>query len=194
MMKITNYKIVSTVFTAFLVSFFTVHSVVAGLNTGSDLEPKLNELAMMDIAALEDPEMDELRGGFFSAGDVDISFGFESILKVDGILQTRLSLNIPKITVNPRTREVTYSSIQATSFKSGNLAEGLTVAIPGANGETGLALAKLLQSSPVIIQNRANNRVIQNFKHINLGIKGIDPNFKPGVQGIILPSLINSIN
>ncbi|HBS25992.1 MAG TPA: hypothetical protein DD827_02505 [Gammaproteobacteria bacterium] len=193
-MKLTNFKIVTSVCAALLVTTLAGHSVIAGLYSGTGSTPKLNELAMIDIAALEDPEMDELRGGFFNAGDVEISFGFESILKVDGILQTRLSLNIPKITVNPRTREVTYSSIQATSFKSGNLAEGLTVSVPGSNGETGLALARLLQSTPVIIQNTANNRTIQNFQTFDLGIKGIDPNFTPGVQGLILPSLINSIN
>jgi hypothetical protein len=194
MMKLTNFKIVSSVCTALLITTLAGHSVIAGLSSGNSAAPKLNELAMMDIAALEDPEMDELRGGFFNSGKVEISFGFESILKVDGILQTRLSLNIPKITVNPRTREVTYSSIQATSFKSGNLAEGLTVSVPGSNGETGLALARLLQSTPVIIQNTANNRTIQNIQTFDLGIKGIDPNFTPGVQGLILPSLIESIN
>jgi len=169
------------------------HSGIAGISTGAVPDTSLGELAVDDLQRLDDPTMDSLRGGFAKAGNIEITFGFESVLKVDGILQTRLSLNIPRITYNPATRQVSYSSIQATSFKAGNLADGLSVSGPGDSGKTGFELAREILSSPSIIQNSANNRFIQNIQNLNLRVKGLDVSFRESVNKVLTPSLIDSL-
>ncbi len=169
------------------------HAGIAGLATGAMPDTSLGELAVSDLQALDDPTMDSLRGGFARGGNIEITFGFESVLKVDGVLQTRLSLNIPRITYNPATRQVSYSSIQATSFKAGNLADGLSVSGPGSSGKTGLELAREILSSPLIIQNSANNRFIQNIQNLNLKVKGVDVSFRQSVNKVLTPALIDSI-
>ncbi len=171
----------------------SIQAVTAGLSDGVRPSVNLDDLAVNDLKALEDPVLDSLRGGFASADKIEITFGYESILKVDGVLQTRLSLNIPKIVYDPVTRQVSYSSIQATSFKSGNLAEGLTVQTPGGDGVSGLQLAQAFLSSPLVIQNTANNRLIQHIQNVNLGIKGVTPSFNAGVNKVLTPALIDSL-
>lgn len=172
----------------------SIQVVTAGLSDGFKPSSSLEELALNDLKALDEPVLDSLRGGFASANNIEITFGYESILKVDGVLQTRLSLNIPKIIYDPVTRQVTYSSIQATSFKSGNLAEGLTVKTPGGDNASGLQLAKAFLSSPLVIQNTANNRLIQNFQNINLRVKGLSTSFNAGVNKVLTPALIDSLH
>lgn len=166
----------------------------AGFSEGVSPAPSLSELAVSDIA-LADDSLADLRGGFFDGSTLKITFGFESVLMVDGILQASTALNFSDISVNTSTYQVTYGGVDASSFKSSVLANGLNVNTNTNTGssEGGLELASLLMSSPTIISNTENNRVIQYLQNYNLKIEGLSTQFSSGVSRSLTPALLQAL-
>ena len=114
-------------------------------------------------AAISD--LDAMRGGFVTDGGLQFSLGITKAVLIDGVLQTISTLNIPNvasITNNGTTKN--------SSSASGNNVPASTtfnVAFPQGVGNASTVVMNF-GNYGTLIQNTANNKLIQNMTIVNL--------------------------
>lgn len=187
----SNLKFVATIALAVLLGS---GGVLAGFSSSYQPGPGLSELAVNDLVALNDNSLDDLRGGFITAENVKVTFGYESIFMVDGMLQASTSLNFTDINVNTRNHSVSIGDVSAASFVAEVLAGGISFSSGQLkSGSGGMALASALMNSPTTISNSMDNRTIQYIQNINLKIEGLDVGYNSGLHRNLTPTLIDSL-
>lgn len=109
-----------------------------------------------------DAELAELRGGFMTSDGLDIHFGLEQIVMVDGELKTRTSLNL--------------SSLQSASATPQQIDQNKVVRIVQ-NGDRNIVSPDVAEKFSTgllnVIQNSLDTQTIQNLTVLNIGVSNL---------------------
>ncbi|HFD12263.1 MAG TPA: hypothetical protein ENJ32_07320 [Crenotrichaceae bacterium] len=191
-----------------------ISSSVAGLSDGQPMgfnpEQNLNQLVVNELSTLSDPELEKLRGGFFDGNTLKLTFGFESIVMIDGVLQTKTSLNIPTFEIDFANRTSTFQGGTGTVTTANQLAAGASITTagtrvtgaslaPGEVAASGYSIRSIsdvvaLMKSPTFVQNNVDNRTIQTFVTTSIKLEGVDLKGTNGVQSLVTPGLLDSLH
>jgi hypothetical protein len=110
---------------------------------------------------LADAELDTIRGGFETASGLQISFGFEQVTSINGVLQTRAAFYIPNL-AGGRPEGIDLEAWRSKVIQNG---PGNTVS---------LAPDHLSSAILNVVQNSLDNQVIQNITVIDLNVIGME--------------------
>jgi hypothetical protein len=127
--------------------------------------PVLAEPETLDeLQAVNDRELDSMRGGYASSGGLEISFGIEQAVFIDGILQAVTTFNSGSATGNlPDPRVVG----QNTGLIS---ASGVQLVLGGlAPMDTEAVRSHLF----TVVQNSQDNKIIDNITQINATVSSL---------------------
>ncbi len=157
--------------------------VLAAVLTSSNAHAiSVDDLAL-GWMALDDETLDDLRGGFLGDSGFQIALAFESVVSVDGNLQTRTVLNIPGIDLG-----VGGSSLNRAQFASLEISQtGLDNAI------STRTISDLSSGLNTIVQNALDNQVIQHSKILNIELSRMGSLGNTGLRSKIMPELIESL-
>lgn len=114
--------------------------------------------------AVSDPELEELRGGFLTSDGLEIRFGLEQIVLVDGTLATRSSLNLSSLSQS-------NSATAPQLFDQNKLVQIVQ------NGDHNHISADVAQNFSAglmtVIQNSLDAQTIQNLTVLNVGVSNM---------------------
>lgn len=114
--------------------------------------------------AVPDPELEELRGGFLTSDGLEIRFGLEQIVLVDGTLATRTSLNLSSLSQG-------NSAVAPQLFDQNKLVQIIQ------NGDHNHVSADVAQNFSAglmtVIQNSLDTQTIQNLTVLNVGVSNM---------------------
>lgn len=112
--------------------------------------------------AVPDSELAELRGGFLTSDGLEIRFGLEQIVLVNGTIEGRTSVNLSSLTAN------SAAPLQLDPNK-------LVQIIP--NGDHNRVSADVMQNFSAglmtVIQNSLDTQTIQNLTVLNVGVSNM---------------------
>lgn len=110
-------------------------------------------------------ELDSMRGGFTSADGLEISFGIEQAVFIDGVLQLATNLNTLQVT-NMLRKQVAPSKTVPVVAQGLNIMQNdfstITMAVDGIGSRI-----------DTIIQNTGNQRVIDSITLINASVSSL---------------------
>ena len=141
------------------------------------------------VLALNESKLDQVRGGFVTNNGLQISFGIERAVYINGNLVTTTSLNVSDM--GKVTAGQTPSASVSTALNSA--VQGGTTLIQNGAGST-------FQSGPVsaaslgtVIQNTLNNQKIQSLTLVNATVNSLQmlkaQNFQSSLRSALIDSL-----
>jgi hypothetical protein len=125
--------------------------------------------------------LDSMRGGFEATGGLQVSFGIERSVYINGSLVTTTSLNVAESGV-------------MTNVPSGTLVAGSSIALiqSGANNVFGAGPGTAANAA-VVIQNSLDNQKIQGVTVINATVNSLALTRSANIQSSIQDALTGSI-
>ncbi len=130
---------------------------------------------------LTSEEMAALRGGFITADGIEISIGYEQAAFINGVLQTKLALDISQLA---RRGDI--------AVPPGSIAPVKIIQ----TGETSMAASQpsLNPGYLTLIQNSLDHQTLSNFSVLNIDIKNL-PSVSSGSFGnLINNQILNSLH
>lgn len=162
-----------------LVMLAIAMSLVVTMNSaraGSLLTDPLSE-----FMPLSQEEMAGLRGGFMTADGIEITIGYEQAAFINGILQTKLALDIS----------------QFDHRNAANLPGNIQPIRIIQSGEGNLAPASPLSSPPAgyltLLQNSLDNQTLGNLTVLNINIKNLPDTQFGSLRNTINDQILNSL-
>ena len=137
---------------------FTPAAIVVALTLAGEGSVWAERDGFEVLAAVADQELDMERGGFVTGGGMDIAFGIERAVLVDGVLQTSTILNIPSLAT--LSRSVAGEAISP-------------VLSGGAPSMDTSALSSLMSGLITTVQNTLDRRVIDNITIISASVTAL---------------------
>lgn len=128
--------------------------------------------------AVSDAELDDMRGGFLSAPGVEISFGIETSVLINGVLQTSTVFNVD-------------DAAQALQDSASGAIVNLVQNGPGNSFPAeGLGLSSGVLT---VIQNSLDNQLIQNLTTIDVAVTVLDAFRSSNFTSALNQQLIDSL-
>ena len=120
-----------------------------------------------ELHAVNDWELDSMRGGYASSGGVEISFGIETAVFIDGILQAVTSFNSASSIVNLPDPRIVVQNAGLISTSGGQLAQG---------GLSPMMMDVEAVRSHLftVVQNSQDHSVIDNITQINATVSSLE--------------------
>jgi predicted phage tail protein len=136
-----------------------------------------------ELQAVNDRELDSMRGGYASSGGLEISFGIEQAVFIDGILQAVTTFNSASVAGNlPNSRLVG----QNTGLIS---ASGVQLVLGGVASMDAEAIRSNLIT---VVQNSQDNTIIDNITQINATVSSLGIYREMNLLSSLQQQLINS--
>ena len=120
------------------------------------------------LAPVSDRMLDTMRGGF-SAGNLNVSFGIQSVSIINGQVFEQLNLNGVS---NSSGTHFTSSSFQITPLSQNALGTLVNIVSSGINNAVSNAVTQT-QGIVTVIQNTHNNVTMQFQTQVNMGLQNI---------------------
>lgn len=136
---------------------------------------------LVEFMPLSQEEMAGLRGGFMTADGIEITIGYEQAAFINGILQTKLALDISRL--DHRNAAKLASDIQPIRIiqsGEGNLAPAPALSLPVAGYLT-------------LLQNSLDNQTLHNLTVLNIDIKNLPTTPFGSLGNTINDQLLNSL-
>lgn len=145
----------------------------------STLMPEGDTLNLMD-EKIPDTDLNQYRGGYVDSSGVMIRFGLEKTVLIDGMVEFKslfqLSLDEAGLAVQTPVRNALVQMGQHNQYTSQTTSQIINNALT------------------TVIQNNMDNKIIQNIQQFNIEISNIGQLNNRGVQSLLLPQLIQSLN
>ena len=138
---------------------------------------------LLGLEPLSDAEMSSLRGGFITSDGIEITIGYEQAAFINGILQTKLALDISQLKRQDDVSDLAGSvaPVRVIQNGQGNAAPRFSTPLPDASYLT-------------LIQNSLDHQTLQNLTVLNVDIKNI-PSLHPSSFGnLINDQILNALH
>ena len=119
---------------------------------------------LLELQAVNDWELDSMRGGYASSAGVEITFGIETAVFIDGILQAVTSFNSLSPVANLPDSRVIGQGVGLISTSGSSLVQS------GFSAKAAEALSSHLFT---IVQNSQDHRIIDTITQINATVSSL---------------------
>ena len=161
---------------------FMVALVVATV-TGAARSAYAEQAVCNDCSFATDPELENIRGGFVAGDGLEISFGIEKAVFVNGVLQAVSTLNLPG-----------WGSEQGQTLSDQVLSNMVVLRQSGNNN---MIAPNLVANSPsglfTYIQNSLDNAVIKNITQINASVNSLNMYRDMNLKSMMNQQLLNAM-
>ena len=141
------------------------------------------------LVAISENTLDQVRGGFMTSTGLQVSFGIERAIYINGNLVTTTSLNVSDLG-KVAGGQAAPGAVDAASM--GSAANGVTLVQNGA-GNTFASGPISAASLGTIVQNTLNDQKIQSVTSINATVNSLQivraQNFQSSLRGALIDSL-----
>lgn len=136
---------------------------------------------LTEFMPLSQEEMAGLRGGFMTADGIEITIGYEQAAFINGILQTKLALDISRLDHrNAAGLAGDIQPIRIIQSGEGNLAPAPPLSLPVAGYLT-------------LLQNSLDNQTLHNLTVLNIDIKNLPATQFGSLGNTINDQILNSL-
>jgi hypothetical protein len=131
--------------------------------------------------AVPNARLDTVRGGFDLGGGMEVSFGIERAVYIDGNLVTYTNVNIPDVA-------------RMTTAQAMSLASALsTINVVNGPGNTFNSSSLGSTTGGTVIQNTLNNQTIRSFTTLNVSVNTLNQFRDEGLQQMLQNASVQAL-
>lgn len=119
--------------------------------------------ALLALASVAPDELDELRGGFEAPGGLQMSFGIERVVMINGVLQSTTQVHLDDLG-----RALAGAPVPA------DLLQGTTLTIVQNGLNNGVSAGLSPTSLATVVQNSLDNQTLQTLTTINVTVNSAE--------------------
>jgi hypothetical protein len=119
--------------------------------------------ALLALASVAPDELDDLRGGFEAPGGLQMSFGIERVVLINGVIQSTTQVHLDDL-----------GHVLSGTALPADLLQGTTLAIVqnGLNNSVSAGLSPT--SLATVVQNSLDNQIVQTLTTINVAVNSAE--------------------